>query len=138
MSGQYEKLLLGYFSPNLTIRDFNLMKATITFEKDPNHSTSVINGVWGGVIGDGNADLIEINLLTQMNAEIGKVEVDSATGQELGRYPSELKKCQVIKFTAIMSLRATESMANWMMEKVAEARRTHTQANKAEHVGQVQ
>lgn len=112
-------------------------KGILTFEKDSRHFTSLINGAYGGVVGDGMGDLVEVHFFCETNPEIEKIEVDLTTGKELARYPSEVSKKREVKFTALMTVRTAQSVAEWLLKNVSDAKRAHTPPESSSSSGKI-
>ena len=98
-------------------------KGILTFKKDAQHYSALVNGAYGGIVGDGMSDLVEVHLFCETNPEIERIEVDVVSGQEVARFPEKVTKVRVAKFTALMTIRTAESLAEWLLKNVAEARK---------------
>ena len=128
--------LAAFQTTIITKKESNtLKKVTINFTQDSHHFTALINGVWGGPISN---DLIEVSFYTETNPRIEKIEVDVTTGQELARYPNKLEKDRNMKFSALMTPNTAETIAKWLMKKVAEARKARPSSAGIQTPGTVQ
>lgn len=112
-------------------------KGILTFKKDVQHYTALVNGAYGGIIGDGMSDLIEVHLFCETNPEIERIEVDVASGQELARFPEEVTKERIAKFTALMTIRTAQSLAEWLLKNVAEAKKAQAESETVGESGKV-
>jgi len=112
-------------------------KGILTFKKDVQHYTALVNGAYGGIIGDGMSDLIEVHLFCETNPEIERIEVDVVSGQELARFPEEVTKERLAKFTALMTIRTAQSLAEWLLKNVAEAKKAQAESETVGESGKV-
>ena len=112
-------------------------KGILTFKKDAQHYSALVNGAYGGIVGDGMSDLVEVHLFCETNPEIERIEVDVASGQEVARYPQEVTKERTAKFTALMTIRTAQSLAEWLLKNVAEAKKAQADAETAGESDQV-
>ena len=112
-------------------------KGILTFKKDPQHFTALINGAYGGVVGDGMSDLLEVHFFCETNPEIERIEVDVVSGKEVGRFPKEVTKERSTKFTALMTIRTAQSLAEWLMKNVTEAKKAQAELDKTASPEQV-
>ncbi len=106
-------------------------KGVLTFKKDDHHYTALVNGAFGGIVGDGMSDLVEVHLFCETNPEIERIEVDVVSGQEVARFPTDVTKERTTKFTALMTIRTAESLAEWLFKNVSEARKAQAEADTA-------
>ena len=105
-------------------------KGILTFKKDGQHYTDLVNGAYGGIVGDNMSDLIEVHLFCETNPEIERIEVDLASGKEVKRFPEEVIKVRTTKFTALMTIRTAQSLAEWLLQNVAEAKKAQAVLDK--------
>ena len=73
-------LIVDRFSKRSFKMDDN--KGILTFKKDGQHYTDLVNGAYGGIVGDNMSDLIEVHLFCETNHEIERIEERFGDGKE--------------------------------------------------------